>query len=304
MSKVNIVNQSALERSKLLQNALSITTSTFEIVATQSGYSCKLAPLTNKDSFNILNSSSTEYENTRMTYRVIYNKIREFSCGQMNFETWLKHTSIGDLGTFYYGLYCATFLDEGAFRFTCPEISCGHTTDQVIRNKSLRQVSDYKEIQELTNKISMRANTLKDVEDLSLLNGGTLIELPKTKFMFELKLPSLWDLLELYRVFDEKIIKKHDDMDINALLCINGMLIPDGKGGYAPDNDKHDVLNVIDNLPVKDASALKKALTKLLEKYHISYNIKSVKCAKCGKEIKNVPINLRSILFTKIYAMR
>ena len=301
---INIVQTKALDRNRMLMNVLNLSTSTYEITLPQSGYSCKLSPLTNKDSFNILNTTSSEYENNRMTYKVIYSKIKEFSCGPMTFDEWLKNTSAGDLESFYYGLYCATFLDEGGFRFTCPEYTCGHVTDHIIRNKSLKQVTNFDEMQKVINKITTESINIEAMKSLSLLDKTSRIKLKKTQIILELKMPSLADILTLYQVFDEKVLRKHNDADINALLCINGFLIPDGHGNYVPDIDKHDLLSVLDNLPMQDAAALKKAITNLLEKYHVSYTIKSVKCAKCGKEIKNVPVNLRSILFTKIYAMQ
>lgn len=304
LSKIHIVQKNAIERNSLLKNVLSISSSTFEVIAAQSGYSCKVAPLTNKDSFNILNSTSSEYENTRMTYKVIYSKIKEFSCGPMSFDEWLKNTSVGDLESFYYGLYCATFLDEGGFRFTCPDMNCQHVTDQVIRNKSLRQVADFEDMKKHANRISTESIDIASMKKLSILDSAAHVKLKNTGLIVELKIPSLWNFLELYRNIDEKVLRRHDDADVNALLCVSGMLIPDGKGGYVADNDKTDILDALDNLPFNDAAALKKAITNILEKKHVSYTIKSVKCAKCGKEIKNVPINLRSILFTKIYAMR
>lgn len=304
LSNISVVQKNDIERNKLLMNALKNVTSTFEITAAQSGYTCKISPLNNKDSFNILNTSSSEYETSKSTYKVIYDKITEFSCGHMTFENWLKNTAVGDLESFYYGLYCATFLDEGGFRFTCPDDRCGHVTDQIIRNKSLKQVANYKEMQELTNSISLNSFDMESMKKLSLLSNATQVKLDKTGFIFEIKIPSLWDLLELYRTVDEKVFKNHDDAEINALVCTTGILIPEGNNKYVADQNKYDILEVLDKLPISDAASLKKTITNILEKYHVSYSIKSVKCAKCGKEIKNVPIDLRSILFTKIYAMR
>ena len=51
IDKIKIDSANALERNRMLKNLLKGTTSTFEVTAGQSGYSCKLAPLTNKDSF-------------------------------------------------------------------------------------------------------------------------------------------------------------------------------------------------------------------------------------------------------------
>lgn len=306
INNIRIVEKRALETNQLLMNALKPqkSSSSFEIVASQSGYSCKVSPLNNRDSFNILNSSSSEYENNRSTYKVIYDKIIEFSCGKMTFEQWLANTSVADLETFYYGLYCATFLDQGSFKFTCPDAKCGHQTEQIIRNDSLKQVADFDEMTKLSKKITEESNSIAKMKELSLLNNAAPIELKNSGFIMELKIPSLLDFLDLYRTVPSQDIRTRSDADINSLLCISGMLIPDGNGAYVPDIDKRDILQVIDNLSLYDAASLRKTIIEILNKYHVTYKIKSVKCAKCGKEIKDVPIDLRSILFTEIFASR
>lgn len=306
INNIKIYNQKAIEKNRLLMEALKgkKDIATFEIVAAQSGYSCKLTPLNNRDSFNILNSSSSEYENQRSTYKVVYSKISEFSCGHMAFEEWLANTSVADIETFYYGLYCATFLDQGSFKFTCPETSCGHVTEQVIRNESLREVADFTEMTELSKRITAESNSKQKMQELSLLNKASHIELAKSGFIAEIRIPSLADFLNLYKQVKSTELKKRSDSDLNALLCVSGVLIPDGKGGYTPDIDKNDILQVIDQIPIYDAAALRNKITDTLAKYRVSYKIKTVRCAKCGKEIHDIPIDLRSILFTEIFASR
>lgn len=302
ISDIKIITAKAIERNKLLKEALYGKTSSIEITASQSGYSCKLSPLTNKDSFNILNSESTNFENTKTTYKTIYDKITEFSCGQMDFKTWLQKTSVGDLETFYYGLYCATFIDEGSFRFTCPE--CHEETQLKIKNKSLRKLYDFDEMKQLTDRIVKEAINLKAVDELSLVSKSAHIRVSKSKFIFEIKIPTLFDMLELYRTMDDKVLKKHNDTDINTLICTSGILIPDNNGGYVADNERMDILNVIDSLHINDAAELRESILDILEKNHVSYAIQSVKCGKCGKEINDIPLDLKSILFTQIYENR
>jgi len=305
VNKIKFTTMNELDKSKLLSELLNKSnTSTVEIVAAQSGYTCKLSPLNNKDSFNILNSESGEFENNKMTYKTIYDKIVDFSCGKMSFKEWLQRTSLGDLETFYYGLYCATFLDEGSFKFTCPNSNCGHVTEQIVSNKSLRRVVDFDEMKELTDKISKESNSISAVEELSLVSKVDHIELPQSKMIFEIKLPSLFDLLEFYRTIDPKVLKKLDTNTINFVLCTSGILIPDKKGSYAPFNVQEDKLSIIQSLSITDSAELRHIIYDLFDKHRVSYAIKSVKCAKCGKEIKDIPLNFRSILFTLIYANR
>lgn len=305
IDKIKIDSANALERNRMLKNLLKGTTSTFEVTAGQSGYSCKLAPLTNKDSFNILNTSTSQYESLRMTYKTIYDKITSFSCGPMTFDAWLKATTVGDIETLYYGLYCATFLDEGTFRFTCTDPDCRHVTEQTIRNSSLIRVEDFDEMKELSKRISKESTSIEAMKELSLVNKSKHVELSKTRIIAELKIPTLYDLLELYRTLGDKEIDEYNNGDINSLLCIRGILFPSPDGSsYIPTNDKNEILMILNDINIIDAGQLRNSITTLLGKYHVSYKIKSVKCAKCGKETTNIPLDIRSILFTQIYENR
>ena len=305
IDKIKIDTANALERNRMLKNLLKGTTSTFEITAGQSGYSCKLSPLTNKDSFNILNTSTSQYESLRMTYKTIYDKITSFSCGPMTFDAWLKATTIGDIETLYYGLYCATFLDEGTFRFTCTDPKCGHVTEQTIRNSSLVRVEDFDEMKELSKRIAKESTSIKAMKELSLVDKSKHVELSKTHIIAELKIPTLYDLLELYRTFGDKIDDEYNDSDINSLLCIRGILFPTPDGNsYIPTNDKNEILMILNDINIIDAGQLRNSIASLLSKYHVSYKIRSVKCAKCGKETTDIPLDIRSILFTQIYENR
>ena len=308
--KIDVATRyNAIEKNKYLDKVLGVglfgKTSTVEIIASQSGYTCKMSPLNNSDSFRILNSQSTLFENERTTYKTIYDKITEFSCGPMDFIEWLKKTSVADLDTFYYGLYCATYLDEGTFKFSCSNPECGEITEQKIRNKSLIRTADYAEMKKLEDTISKESKSKEDMARLSLLNDMQIVKCNKSGLAFEIKNPSLFDLLELYRTIDEKVLQKRSDADINSALCVNGMLIPTEKENeYIPDRDINDIFKAIDNMPISDAAELRNEIIKKLEKNHVTYSIKSVKCHKCGKEINNIPLNLRQILFTVISESR
>lgn len=305
IDSIKIENASAIERNRMLRSLLKGKTSTFEVTAAQSGYCCKVSPLNNKDSFNILNSSTNRYENMRMTYKTIYDKITEFSCGAMSFDTWLKATAIGDIESLYYGLYCATFLDEGTFRFRCADPKCDHVTEQTIRNSSLIRVEDFNEMKELSNRIEKESINIAAMKELSLVGKYVHVELSKTRIVVELKIPTLADILELYRTMGDDILDEHNDDDINSLLCIRGLMFPAPSGdAYIPTSDKREILMVLDEINISDAGQLRNSIVDLLSKYHVSYKIRSVKCAKCGKETTDIPLDIRSILFTQIYENR
>ena len=61
---------------------------------------------------------------------------------------------------------------------------------------------------------------------------------------------------------------------------------------------------ILNDINIIDAGQLRNSIASLLSKYHVSYKIRSVKCAKCGKETTDIPLDIRSILFTQIYENR
>jgi predicted RNA-binding Zn-ribbon protein involved in translation (DUF1610 family) len=276
----------------------------------------KMSSLVYNDVFNMTSSNLSNYETKKQIYRIIYSKIAGYSAEDWHptFDEWLKATSFGDLDTLYYGLYCSTFQEKSAVTYECP--LCGESNTVEIDNSQLVRVNNKDEMLALTTSISKEATSLEKINEFSLVtdkqSNYVFVQLPKSKLIFKLKLPSLWDVLELIRTFsDEQIASKSATM-INIVIMTNKILLP--KTGpdkkpvvppkYTPVESKKDIFGMLDILSVDDYAALNAAATKMLEDKHISYEIEDQTCSSCQAKIDKIPMDMETLLFFQIRERR
>lgn len=301
LSKLTVIDRNALEKEKDLKSVLYGGKTAFQIVAAQSGYMAKVMPLVNKDVVNLLYSNLSSYEYRKTIFKVIYDKVLGFSVGNMTFEEWLKSTSVGDIETFYYGIYCATFPNEGSFTFACP--NCGQEQTFKINHKQLLKTTDKQKMKELVNEVSRNSMSKEAMYKYSLVNKTEGFELEDSGIMMELRTPSLWDLLEIFRTVPENVIDRDED-SVNCMLYIKRFLIPvktENGVHFSEQKDGQEVLRIIDNLSIDDSTRLKNSLREREDANRISYSIKNLKCDKCKKEVEDTPISIEDILFTLIF---
>jgi len=301
LSKISIMDRSPIDKEKDLKEVLYGRMSAVQIVAAQSGYMAKVIPLVHKDQISLIYSNLSAYEYKKTIFKVIYDKVVMFSVGSMTFEEWLKNTSVSDIETFYYGIYRATFPD-GTYTFTCPD--CGEYSIFKINPNNLLKTTDKKKMKELVTAVSKNAINKEAMETYSLINKTEGFELADSNIIMELRTPSLWDLLEIYRNVPETVIDRDED-SVTMMLYIKRFLIPyktaDGEINYTEQTDSQEVLRIIDNLSIDDSTRLKNSLYERENENRISYSVKNLTCPKCKKEIKDIPVSIEDILFTQIF---
>jgi hypothetical protein len=137
----------------------------------------------------------------------------------------------------------------------------------------------------------------------SLINKTEGFELEDSKIIMELRTPTLWDLLEIFRTIPESVIDRDED-SVNCMLFIKRFLIPirtEEGIKYTEQTDGQEILRIIDNLSIDDSTRLKNSLALREDSNKISYSIKNLKCSQCSKEVKDTPISIEDILFTLIF---
>ena len=298
VSSLKIVDSNELDKERAIRGALYGNKSLFMIVAAQSGYTAKLVPLVHKDSVNILYSHLSRYEYKKALYKVIHEKIYDTGVGRMGFDEWLRSTTVEDVETFYYGLYCATFPNEGSFEVTCPH--CGDMSDIMVNHKNLFTTTDLDKMKKtmaavsaITDKATMAAH--------SLIGKYDAFELTDSGIIAELRTPTLFDSLELLKTVPENIIDK-DPVGLTNMLYINKMYVKEKNStNYIEVTNRETILKVIDSLSIDDAAELEDAVSDRVDDNRITYSIKNTKCPMCGKEINNIPISVEDLLFTLIF---
>lgn len=300
VNKLSVIDKDVISKERDLRNALYGNKSAFQIIAAQSGYMAKVIPLVHKDVINLLYSNLNRYEYKKSVYKVIYDKVVAFSAGSMSFDEWLRATSVEDLETFFYGIYSATFPNEGSFSLQCP--ACGEDATCKINNENLIKTTDRSAMKKLIDKVSKEATTREAMQRFTLVGKTDAFELPDSKIIVELRTPSLWDSLEILRLVPESVIDR-DTVSVTNMLYISRVLIPTKEDSkqYVEQSDSQELLRIIDNLSVDDAEDIQDAVFDRVDEHRITYSIKKVKCPSCGHEVDEIPLSIEDILFTLIF---
>lgn len=291
-----------IQRDKDIFNSLYKGRSSFKIVMPQSAYKVNVKALNHHDISSIINDESDPYEYRRKLYYLIYEKLeRNEITNNISFEKWLSVTSVEDVDTLFYGLYAATFKDNGVFTMDCPK--CGETHTYSISHTSLIHADNSKDMDARIRKINEKVETIKDMEALTLvgLDKGSAIKLPESEMIASIRVPSLLDSLELMRLTGIEDIEDNAE-SIVLMLYIHTLFIPDGNGAYYDIIDRKEIIKYVKEMSIVDAGSLIKTIEKLILDKKISYAIKQLKCPTtgCGAVYNNIPVSIEDILFTQI----
>jgi hypothetical protein len=299
INKINVISKTEVDKERDLRQALFNNKSAFQIVAAQSGYVAKVAPLVHKDVVNILYGNLGRYEYKKAVYKTVHDKVFETSVGKMDFDSWLRNTTVEDMETFYYGVYSSTFPNEGTFRFMCPK--CNKEHDYKVNHANLIKTTDREHMKRLIEEVTRNSTSVEKMKEYSLIGKNQAVQLQESNLVVELRTPSLLDSLEILRTVPEKTIDK-DTISITNMLYIDRILIPSKEAnGYTEESSKTAVLRIIDSLSIEDANELQSTVYDRVDENRITYSIKNIKCSECGREEKDIPISIEDILFTLIF---
>lgn len=295
-----IPGRNQLEKERDLKAALFGNKAAFQVVAPQSGYMAQMVPLVNKDLYSILYSNLSRYEYRKAVYRLVWEKIINMTGGRLKFEDWLKMTAVEDAETLYYGIYCATFQNDGYFGIVCPE--CGEEHNYVVNHMNLISTSDKDSMKAHISAINSAENTTDSIKKFSMLQNTDIFKLNDSKLLFEVRTPSLYDTLELLRLIPEEAIDK-DPANMTNMLYIKRVLVPSKSGAnmYDEHTNSQGILKIIDNLSINDGAELQDAISERLDANRITYSIKNAKCPSCQHVIDSTPVNIENLLFTAIF---
>lgn len=276
-----------------------------QFVATQSTYYGTIEPLTLRDFMTIFNSNLETLEGKKMLVSTIYKKIKTTSCtpdSKMSFETWKENTSLGDLQSFYYALYCATFPDRGSFSFICPK--CGNQIKYQLSNESLIQCTDNEYILNVRDLIKTDVHDLESMKKYSLLNEKTndTFMAPSGDLAFMLSTPSIKTRLGIYEMIDEKTISAVGAELINEVMYIKNLYTKDKTTGeFIEHTDKKSILAIMSTISPDDQLAIREEVYKRMEEQYVYYAIKNTKCDNCNHQMKEIALNMEHLLFTLIF---
>lgn len=279
---------------------------TFEAVCNQSGYIAYVESLKYSDLQSLEQSVEGFYAGRQRLYSTIFGRISNTSVGKLTYEQFLKSTSLYDVPSLLYGIYCQTFKTEAEFTITCN--NCNHDMKVKVPSKALISIKD-DEAYDNINSIMGEFSDPDSVIQRALVNKRTKIVLPYSKMIVEVKIPTLYKYLNIIgsvkpdkfeemqpilgmMVFIDKLYK----LDYKAL-------IEEKQAKYYQIKDIRELSNIVSNLELSDASALQEVLSSETEKYAISYRIKGMECNNCHKHIEDIPVDMEELTFFRIGQM-
>jgi len=304
LNNINIVDKNALKQVEDLSFVFEKSIPTFKVTCCQSGYNAALSGLTLSEKNAITNSNLNLFESKQRLYKTIYNKIQALSFSpKPTFDEWLTLTSFGDISTLLFGIYCQTFIDNNEFDITCG--NCKKVTGVTIDNQSLIEVRDKEVFGRIEDQV-INATTREELQKISILGKYERILLNDSKIVVDVGSPSLWDQLSLIKRANPKLLEDYTDI-FAAMLYIKNIFMLDSRTTYdtgvphyykiTHDDRKLDILLKLSN---NDGEQLETAINKALNKYRIDYEIHNVKCSNCGEKLPNIPVDIETILFTRM----
>jgi hypothetical protein len=224
-----------------------------------------------------------------------------------DFDEWLKITSFGDLNTLLFAVYCQTFVDNNDFDITCGH--CGKVTSVTINNQSLVEARD-KAVYDKIDEVIFSTKKAEEIVNNSIVHKNTRIMLNESKLIFDICTPSLYDHLALLKQANPKTIADYAEA-FSSMLFISHVYMPDLRTSYQTNKpvyyeitNKTKVLSILLNLSNNDGEQLENAIEDKLSKYQITYEIHNAKCMHCQETLPNIPVDLETILFTRINRQR
>ena len=198
-----------------------------QVVLPQSGYSAVLKGLSSIEIESLVNmySSTDIYRGRKLELSKIHDKIADTSIGRIKFDDFLQMTSLQELNTLWYGIFCSTYPSPSEFPFECEK--CGTKHKMKIPHEKLLLLERGKE-EEIANsifKIIEGAKNPKELIEKSQVNTLKRIKLPKSNIIIELKTPTLYDYLEkTINNISSKMIEE-DSITVNLMPYIHNIYV-------------------------------------------------------------------------------
>lgn len=276
------------------------------VVCLSSAYSAHMIAISLAARSALRNSTTSAHDATRKLYETIYNHIQESAPKKPDFDTWLSMTAMLDINTLVYGIYAMTYKESNEYTIKCN--SCKHDNKIGIAPHDLIYVQD-PDIKLRVLDIIGKVNSFKELKGNSIVGKLKRIKLRDSKMIVDMHMPSLADHLITLKRFNPETMKDYQAA-IELSTFIKTVMIYDeelstanGRPIFQPVTNRDRIVNLIASVSSEsDEKALTTAMDDDFKKYTIEYKIPQFSCGGigCGKPIGPIPVDLVSMLFTRL----
>jgi hypothetical protein len=322
----------------LSHNNMIASANVARITLLMSGYFCEIASYGNFDTITLerimRNKQNDFVDKEIIILNSIYDHIKYFSYTQSKptFEEWLDSVKYPDYDTIFFGLFDANYQGINYFKAGCPY--CGN--DEIVvgrETKDLAVAIDHNYTDEsLVEQITAKEmNKLDTHSYLPKWANSTRIRkmTPNTKILFVYQVPTLLDYVQTLTTLRRISARDNKPIDLSQILTpgseeylrlvlylyIKTVGLPNPIYGdpsrpkeptsykYIGLTNKADIIETINSLDVEDYTYLFRgeSIRELLFKRSMYFYVKDIVCTNsdCGKTIKYVNLDPRSIFFSK-----
>lgn len=261
-------------------------------------------------SLNTINNDNITFEQVRKKLTVIYNKMRNPSCGKFeSFDDFLKKFAYVDLDLAVFGLVVSSFPEIDDIPMNCQNRKCGKSFNHRFSPRSLLRLDkcSKKFLEDMKLVIETDNTKLPSLIETSPTQNYKVIRLPMSGFIIKLGIASAYDYL--YTIVDNtlgnKFEEEHPD-DVNGILQINSVLlsliravlVPDGDG-YVEYDQFEDMIHALYSIKPEEIKILSTILQKYNNTYAVPFQLTDITCPHCGAKTKFVPIDINYLVFLK-----
>lgn len=257
------------------------------------------------------NPETVTFEQVRKRLTVIYNKMRNPSCGKFeSFDDFLRKFAYMDMDLAIFALAIATFPEWDDIALSCQNPGCKKGFNHRYSPRSLisyermdeKILSVYKDLTEASP-----AQLEKMVHE-SPTRKSTYCKLPESGFIIEIGVVSAYEYL--YNVVDnllgDKFENEHPD-DVNGILQMNtamlslvrSVLVPYAEGGYTQYDKFEDMIQALYMIKPEEVQILANMLSKYTTAYNVQFELRNITCPHCGTVTKRLPIDIADLVFRR-----
>lgn len=242
-----------------------------------------------------------------LRYRTVFEKIKQTSAGEMDFETFLKSTALLEFEILMYGLFSSSFPEQNTYPYFCSH--CKGKMEFTYENWQYLDTSEEdpekrKVVLSSIRKVLEGQSDGKEMFINSDVTSTIRKYLNHSKIIVELRHPTLHDQLYdvLGNINDENV--KNPTL-VNIMPFIKKVYLPtietieSDEPEYIVLEDLDQKVTALTTIDETDDDELAIAIQdEILSKYNIKFTLRTPKCKSCGADSEAIPVSFEDMLFT------
>lgn len=276
-----------------------LTQKAYQGVFPNSGYSAKFLAFASPELLNMqINMDNTDVISANeILYSKIYEKMVDTSVGKMTYDEFLKCTSLLELNSIFYCLFCGTYPDVNEFPAEC--VHCGKPFTFKYNNSALLLVDDDNKEDIIHNTVSVIK--AEDPEELlAKSNVNTIMRKRMSSgTVIDFRHPSLYNqLVDTLQKANAEVLGD-DSTVINLMPFVENVYVETEDGYLELDSfeDKFEEMNYLSDDDLKDCIEL---ISKIGSDKKVEFGFKGLKCPHCKQDQPTQIIeDMKRVLFTK-----